>query len=461
VAKAKKIFVCRDCGTRSAGWAGRCSGCDSWASIEEATITAGGTISSLTSSADGTSSRPLAEFIGDAGVPSPTGLDEVDRVLGGGLIAGSVILLGGEPGIGKSTLTLQIAIAVASHGASVLLVAGEEAPTQIATRARRLGSVPPSVHVLDDISVEATIAAMEDLKPQVVVVDSIQTIEATDLDGNAGSVAQMKAVTERLSRSAKRLGITLILVGHITKDGSLAGPKTIEHLVDTVCTFSGERSGDLRQLRLIKNRYGPTTEVGLFEMTAAGLAGVSDPSGRFLADRRVGLPGSSVVCTFDSGRPLLAEVQALLVETAAPSPKTTTQGVDGKRLAIVAAVLTQRVGLATTRYDIFVSAAGGAKLSEPGADLGLAIAMVSSMLSCGLPPELIAIGEVGLGGEVRSVPRIDLRLQEAHRLGFRLALVPATVTEGPVGMKLQPVATVGDAVRVVTDLSKSEDMHLD
>jgi DNA repair protein RadA/Sms len=390
--------------------------------------------------------QPLEELVGSTTVPSPTGLDELDRVLGGGLTPGSVTLLGGEPGVGKSTLTLQAAAIASAGGASVLLVAGEEAPAQIASRARRIGQVPTSLAVIDDTSVDAIVGAMEHSRPFLVVVDSIQTVRVDDVDGSPGSVGQLRAATDRLVAAAKRLQTSVIMVGHVTKEGTLAGPRVIEHLVDTVLSFAGDRSGELRYLRAVKHRFGPTSEVGLFAMTPLGLGPVDDPSGRFLTDRQPGLPGSVVVPTLEGRRPVLVELQALTVDVAPNSGRVAVQGVDGRRLALVSAVLTRRVGWPIARHDVFVSSTGGATVTEPGADLGLAVALASSLTDAPTPPELVACGEIGLGGELRSVPRLELRLQEAYRLGFRAAIVPASAPEGPAGMTLYRSSTVAEAL---------------
>jgi DNA repair protein RadA/Sms len=357
-----------------------------------------------------------------------------------------VSLLGGEPGVGKSTLTLQLAVSVARQGASVLLVAGEEAPSQVAARAARLGAVPATLSVLEDTSVEAVVAALEAVRPQVAVVDSIQMVQVEGIEGRPGSVGQLKAATEALIAAAKELAVSVILVGHLTKDGSLAGPRVIEHLVDTVLSFAGDRSGQLRYLRAVKHRFGPTAEVGLFEMTAAGLGAVVDPSARFLADRQVGLAGSVVVPVLEGRRPILVEVQALTVDVSPLGGQVAVQGVDRSRLAMVRAVLARRVGCSLARHDVFVSCTGGAVVKEPGADLGLALALASSVRDRPVPPDLIACGEIGLGGELRSVPQLELRLQEAYRLGFRTAVVPASAGRAPTGMTVIRSRTVSEAV---------------
>lgn len=443
MARPRRIHVCRNCGAQHPSWTGRCSSCQEWATVEEVE----GTVGSVAATSRGTSAAvPLAQVDVQASVPSPTGVDEIDRVLGGGLMPGSVTLLGGEPGVGKSTLTLQLAMAVTASGATAVIVAGEEAPSQVAGRAARLGPVPESLLVLDDLSVEAIVGALEATQPQVAIVDSIQTVRVEEVDGTPGSVAQLKAVTDRLVTAAKRLGISIVLIGHLTKDGSLAGPRVIEHLVDTVLSFGGDRSSQLRYLRAIKHRYGPTTEVGLFDMAPAGLVAIADPSGRFLTDRQPGLPGSVVVAALEGRRPIMVEIQALTVDVAPNGGTVTVQGVDGRRLAMVSAVLARRVRHSMARHDVFVSATGGAKVIEPGGDLGLAVALASSITDRSVSPDLVVCGEIGLGGEVRSAPQLELRLQEAYRLGFRTAVVPPSAPEGPTGMRVVRATSVADAL---------------
>ncbi len=444
--RRRRSFVCRECGAQHATWTGRCTSCQAWASVEE--VDGGGGRTSVTGAMSG--AAPLASFDLDTTLPTPTGVDELDRVLGGGLTPGSVTLLGGEPGIGKSTLTLQMAMSVSRRGATTLLVAGEEAPAQVAARAGRLGDVPDSLLVVDELTVDGIVTTLEATRPQVAIIDSIQTISVERLESAPGSVAQLKAVTERLVQAAKRLGSSLVLIGHLTKEGSLAGPKVIEHLVDTVLSFGGDRSSQLRYLRSLKHRYGPTSEVGLFEMSADGLQTVDDPSERFLADRQPGLPGSVVVASLEGRRPLLVELQALAIDVSPHRGSTTVQGVDGRRLAMVGAVLDRRVGLPVGRHDLFVSATGGAKLGEPGTDLALAVAVASAIDDRPIGPEVVVCGEVGLGGEVRSVPQLDARLHEAYRLGFRTAVVPASAPAGPTGMTVSTVLTVADAVAAAT-----------
>jgi len=389
---------------------------------------------------------PLADVCADYSMPVPVGFDEVDRVLGGGLAPGSVSLLAGEPGIGKSTLMLQIALAVASTGGTVVVVAGEEASTQVAARARRLGPIPPSLLVVEDTDVDAVVACLASEKPQLVVVDSIQTLRDATLDSESGSIRQVKGVVRRLVSEAKRLGISLVLVGHVTKEGSIAGPRVLEHLVDTVLAFDGERHAGLRSLRALKHRFGPTDEVGVFEMTGDGLEAVPDPSDRYLQDRKPDLAGSVVMPTLSGRRPVMVEVQGLVAPASGHGGSLSVQGVDAKRASLVAAVLASRSGFPILQHSVFVSSAGGVTVEEPAADLAMAMALVSASLDRPLPPEVVVCGELGLGAEVRSVPQLEHRLHESYRMGFRAAIVPASTVEAPAGMSLWHVQTLAEAL---------------
>ena len=375
--------------------------------------------------------RPITEVDSREGTPVATAVPELDRVLGGGLVPGSVTLVGGEPGIGKSTLLLQVAAALARHGHPVLYVSAEESAAQVRDRAERLGAMHDGLWLLSETELPGILAALDEIGPALVVVDSIQTVIDPEIASSAGSVVQVRESAHRLVQEAKRRGVAIVLVGHVTKDGSLAGPRVLEHVVDTVISFEGDRHHALRLLRAVKHRYGPTSELGVFEMSESGLIGVADASGLFLADRCVGIPGSAVVPTLEGHRPLLVEVQALVASTNLPTPRRAAQGFDQGRLALLVAVLANRVGLAVADRDVYASVVGGVRLSEPGSDLGICLALASALGNTALAPDLIACAEVGLGGELRQVGQTTRRLAEASRLGFRRAIVPASAPDVP------------------------------
>jgi DNA repair protein RadA/Sms len=390
--------------------------------------------------------RPIGEV--DAGLvlrPVATGVSELDRVLGGGFVAGSVTLLGGEPGIGKSTLLLQL---LAGWGGRTLYVSAEESAHQVRLRADRLDAVRPDLWLLPEASLPNILAAIDELQPALVVIDSIQTVADPELASAPGSVVQVRGCANRLVQEAKRRNVTTVLVGHVTKDGGLAGPRVLEHLVDTVLSFEGERHHALRLLRASKHRFGPTNELGLFEMLDLGLFPVPDPSQLFLADRRTGIAGSAVVPAMEGQRPLLVEVQALTIATngLAP-PRRSAQGVDPSRLAMLLAVLERRARQPVATHDVYASVVGGVRLTEPGVDLGLCLAVVSALSNRPLAADLAVCGEVGLGGEVRQVSQTQRRLSEAGRLGFRAAIVPASAPESATHLRLLRVGTLTEALR--------------
>ena len=391
---------------------------------------------------------PIADVDVDRSGPRPTGLGELDRVLGGGLVAGSVTLLGGEPGIGKSTLLLQALAAMASGGDKALLVTAEESARQVRLRAERLDALVPALHLAAEGALPAILGHLAELRPDVVVVDSIQTISDPELGSVPGSVTQVRECAQRLVVAAKELGVRIVLVGHVTKDGSLAGPRVLEHVVDTVLSFEGDRHHALRLLRAVKHRFGPSEELGLFEMGERGLVGVPDASGLLLTDRRCGVPGSVVVPTMDGHRPLLVEVQALVSPSKLPQPRRSAQGLDHGRLTLLLAVLARRAGLgAFGDSDVYASAVGGVRVAEPGADLALALALVSSLTDRPLPSDLVALGEVGLGGELRQAVQMPRRLAEAARLGFRRAVVPVSAPAAPPGLTLVRAGTLVEAIQ--------------
>ena len=450
MAKIRKVYVCRACGAQFPSWTGRCGSCREWASIGEAAVNERLPARSTSAAGgQGSPARPLVDVDPDMALPFPVGFDEVDRVLGGGLTPGSATLLAGEPGIGKSTLTMQMALSVAASGAAVILVSGEEAPTQVAARAHRLGAIPASLLVVDDTSTDAVAATMAESEPQLVVVDSIQTLRSAAVDSAPGSVNQVKASAARLIDAAKGHGVSLLMIGHVTKEGSVAGPRVLEHMVDTVLTFDGDRHSELRFLRATKHRFGPTSELGIFDMTADGLAAVPDPSLRYLADRRASMAGSVVVPFLAGRRPLLAELQTLVQPVQGRPGHSSVQGFDAKRQAMVAAVMATHAGYRLASADVFVSVVGGAKLDEPGGDLGLAVALASAADGTPVPADVVVCGEIGLGGEIRSVPLLAERLHESYRLGFRTAIVPRSAPDGPTGLRLLRAESLAEALSLV------------
>jgi DNA repair protein RadA/Sms len=395
------------------------------------------------------SARPVSlDAVGASEAPrTSTGIGELDRVLGGGLVAGSLVLLGGEPGIGKSTLLLQTAEALGRTGTDVLYVCGEESPEQVALRARRLGATSPHVSLLPELDVGAVEEVVRERKPGVLVVDSIQTAFDSDLDGAPGSVGQVRACTARLMRVAKDLGVTTLLVGHVTKEGAIAGPRVLEHMVDAVLYFEGDRDHAFRIVRAVKNRFGSASEIGIFEMTETGLNGVGSPSAALLAERGGAVSGSAVMAAMEGSRPLLVEIQALVTPTYLPAPRRLATGIEVSRLLQVIAVLERRAGLAFGGQDVYVSVAGGLRIAEPAVDLPLALALASALEDALVPPDVAAFGELGLTGQVRPVSHASARIKEATRLGMTRVLGAAPISLDADGQSgLARVATVADAL---------------
>ena len=445
MAKVRTVHRCSECGADAPQWVGQCPGCEAWGTLVEELDApmAAAAISLLPPTSP---PRPIGEVDPTEHSPRPTGVPELDRVLGGGLVPGSVSLLGGEPGIGKSTLVLQAAAEVAARGGIVLYLSGEESPQQVRLRAERLGALHPNLFIAAETSLPQVVGAIDAVRPELVIVDSVQTLLDPQLASTPGSVAQVRECTQRLVREAKTRGCAVVLVGHVTKDGALAGPRVLEHMVDTVLAFDGDRHHALRLLRVVKHRFGSTQDLGLFEMTDRGLRGVPDPSGLFLADRRVGIAGSAVVPTIEGSRPLLVEVQVLAAKSILPAPRRSATGIDSGRLGLLLAVLTQRVGIELHNIDIYALAVGGVRLVEPGSDLGLGLAVVSSLTGIPLPADVVACGEVGLGGELRQVAHMPRRLAEAARIGFKRAILPFSAPETPPGIEAIRVGTLTDAV---------------
>ena len=449
MAKPKSIYACTECGGQSLKWQGQCPHCTAWntlvETISEATPSAGANRFSALA-ADGLV-QTLAEVDAVEVARAPTGVAELDRVLGGGLVEGAVVLIGGDPGIGKSTLLLQ-ALAHMSAQHKVLYVSGEESPQQIALRARRLSLDAQSVTLLAEISLEKIIATLKRERPKVAVIDSIQTVYSEALQSAPGSVAQVRECAAQLTRYAKQAGTSIIFVGHVTKEGALAGPRVLEHIVDTVLYFEGETSSSFRLVRAFKNRFGAVNELGVFAMTEKGLREVSNPSALFLSHHGQDVPGSCVMVTQEGTRPLLVEIQALLDAAHAPNPRRLTVGLEQNRLAMLLAVLHRHAGIACFDQDVFVNAVGGVRITEPAADLAVLLAIVSSLKNKPLPGKMVVFGEVGLAGEVRPVQRGQERLKEAAKLGFTRAVIPSgnQPKKSIPGMEVIHVARLEQAV---------------
>ncbi|MCW7754941.1 DNA repair protein RadA [Desulfobotulus sp. H1] len=440
----KSIFVCQACGHRAPRWMGRCPECDGWDSfLEEREVPSRGQ-KALDLQVFPMDSIPL-----DAEKRIRTGIAELDRVLGGGLVAGSLVLIGGDPGIGKSTLMLQTLAGLAGMGKEVLYVSGEESVRQIRLRSERLDAVRPGILVAAETEVERVLQLAESRKPDVLVIDSIQTMFSPELSSAPGSVSQVREATLRLMVFAKRIGIPTLLVGHVTKDGAIAGPRLLEHMVDTVLYFEGDRNHVFRILRAVKNRFGSTNEIGVFEMQEAGLREVGNPSAVFLAERPQAAAGSVVTTSMEGTRPILVELQALVTGTGAGSPRRTIAGLDSNRVALLAAVLEKKVGLNLAGHDIFMNVAGGVRVDEPAVDMGVVAALASSFLDRAVDGKTVVLGEVGLTGEVRAVSHLETRMGEALKMGFTRCLVPfssAKRIQAPDGLTLEGVKTVEDAM---------------
>ena len=442
-------YRCAECGWTTAKWVGRCGECQSWGTVEEVGVTVARTTAATSVREP---ARQIAEVDATEAAFLPTGVSELDRVLGGGLVPGAVILLAGEPGVGKSTLLLDVAAKVAGTGSTpggVLYVTGEESAAQVKLRAERIGAVAPGLYLSAETDLAQALGQVEKLEPRLLVVDSVQTLSSVEVEGSAGGVSQVREVAASIIAAAKRRNMTTLLVGHVTKDGSIAGPRLLEHLVDVVCQFEGERHSRLRLIRAVKNRYGPTDEVGCFDLGEEGISSVTDPSGLFVSRTKEPVSGTCITVTLEGRRPLLAEVQSLLAESANGQPRRATSGLDSSRVAMLLAVLQQRAGCILHKDDSYVATVGGVKLSEPATDLAVALAVASAKTRQALPQRLIAFGEVGLAGEVRPVPGINRRIQEAHRLGFTHAVVPASPNgpgEIPSGFSVREVGHVAEAL---------------
>ena len=457
MAKDKTQYTCTDCGGISAKWLGKCPSCGAWNTlIESAVETAAATknrYAGMAALAPASEVAVLSDIEAQDVARTPTGQDELDRVLGGGMVEGGVVLIGGDPGIGKSTLLLQAMDGLQRSGMSTLYVTGEESGAQVALRSRRLGLDHSQVQVLAETQLEKVLATVDKLQPAVVVMASIQTVYSDQLTSAPGSVAQVRECAAHLTRMAKSTGTAVVLVGHVTKEGALAGPRVLEHMVDTVLYFEGDTHSSYRLVRAIKNRFGAVNEIGVFAMTEKGLKGVSNPSAIFLSQHTEPVPGSCVLVTLEGTRPMLVEVQAL-VDTGGPSPRRLSVGLDRDRLAMLLAVLHRHAGVACMDQDVFVNAVGGVRISEPAADLSVLLSIQSSLRGKPLPQGFIAFGEVGLAGEVRPAPRGQERLKEAAKLGFSVAIIPkANAPKKPIeGLKVHAVERVDEAMALVREL---------
>lgn len=445
--KERSIHVCSACNYSSPKWLGRCPECGSWGTLELETTTAPIRTSVPVASLTPTSpALPISQISASKSEAVSTGIGELDRVLGTGIIPGSVVLLAGEPGVGKSTLLLEVAAGWARQGRTALYVTAEESAGQVRLRAERTGALLDSLYLASESNLDVVFGHVEQLNPSLLIVDSVQTMSAPGVEGVSGGVAQSRAVTAALTTLAKTKGIPVLLVGHVTKDGNVAGPRVLEHLVDVVLNFEGDRHSSLRMLRGIKNRFGATDEVGCFEQQSDGIHEVADPSGLFLSHREATPDGTAVTVAMDGVRPILAEVQALLVKSPAKNPRRAVTGLDATRVPMVLAVLAAKAGYHTTDKDVYVATVGGMKIGEPASDLAIALAAVSALKSVPLPPKTVAIGEVGLAGEIRRVPNLKRRLQEAARLGYTRAIVPDGDRVSAPGIKVTYASDITTAI---------------
>ncbi|MEI2811734.1 MAG: DNA repair protein RadA [Nocardioides sp.] len=450
--RARAQFRCSECGWETAKWAGRCGECQSWGSVSEV----GAPKTRAVAGPVTIPARPITEVETREHSRSSSGVAELDRVLGGGLVPGAAILLAGEPGVGKSTLLLEVAAQTARAGRTVLYVTGEESTAQVRLRAERTGALTDKLYLAAETDLGAVLTHVETVRPDLLIVDSVQTIATAEIEGAPGGVTQVREVSAALVRIAKTRDLTTLLVGHVTKDGQVAGPRVLEHLVDVVLAFEGERNSRFRMLRAGKNRFGPVDEVGCFDLDSQGISAVADPTGLFIEQHTHQTPGSCVALIMEGRRPMLAEVQALVTQTASERPRRTTSGVDANRVHLILAVLAQHCGLRLHQHDVFVATVGGARLNDPAADLAIALAIVSASLGQPLPTGLVAVGELGLAGEIRRVRELDLRLGESARLGFTLAVVPGRqgttpgrlVTHGDSGLEVTEAPGIRSALTV-------------
>lgn len=457
MAKEKTVYVCSACGYETPRWMGKCPGCNAWNTMEEQAPQAGVSQAApvkANKQRGGTGAKALRldEIPEENAARASTGIGELDRVLGGGVVEGSLMLVGGDPGIGKSTLLLQVSEHLARQGARVLYISGEESARQIKMRARRLGVAADSLLILSENAMDAAEKRWEEIQPDYMIIDSIQTMYRPDMASAPGSVSQVRECASLLMRMAKTTGCAVFLVGHVTKEGAIAGPRILEHMVDVVLYFEGDRQHDHRILRAVKNRFGSVNELGLFEMHEKGMLPVANPSEMLLSERAKNVPGSCVIPAIEGSRPMLVDVQALALQTAYGTPRRTTNGFDAGRLALLLAVLEKRAGVSLFNQDVYVNVAGGLSLSEPAADLALCAAVASSVRDVCIPGDWAVMGEVGLAGEIRAVSQCERRLSECARLGFTAAVLPrenARHLKAPEGMRVYGVETLAEALSIL------------
>lgn len=445
-------YQCTECGWTTVRWVGRCGECQAWGTVEERGAPK---VKQVKAAAPATAARRISEISTESTRRRKTSIRELDRVLGGGLVPGAVVLLAGEPGVGKSTLLLDVAAKWAGTGQTTLYISGEESASQVKLRAERTGAVHDSLFLASETDLSTVLGHVEQVGPTLLIVDSAQTIATAEVEGTPGGPSQVREVTGALVRAAKSKDMAVLIVGHVTKDGSIAGPRTMEHLVDVVLTFEGDRHSGFRMVRATKNRYGPADEVGCFEMSETGIVEVADPSGLFTTTHAEPVPGTCVTVTLEGRRPLLSEIQALVAPSPYSTPKRTTHGLDSSRIAMVLAVLERKAKLPLSERDVYVSTVGGARVTDPSVDLAAAIAVASAAVDRHYHKRLLALGEVGLAGDLRRVPGVERRLAEAARLGFELALVPTGSRDVTVkvpklpGLKVTEVSTLADALGIL------------
>lgn len=434
--KSSPTFKCSECGWTTIKWVGRCGECHAWGTVEEVGVVSARTVAAAKVAHP---AKPIAQIDGSEAAFRPSGVSELDRVLGGGLVPAAAILLAGEPGVGKSTLLLDVAAKAAQTGLRVLYLTGEESAAQVKSRAERINAIADTLYLAAETDLALALGQIQEIDPQLLILDSVQTFSSAQIDGAAGGVSQVREVAASIINAAKTRAMSTIMVGHVTKEGSVAGPRLLEHLVDVVCQFDGEKHSRLRILRALKNRYGATDEVGCFDLNEDGIESLTDPSKLFVTRTRTPVPGTCITVTLEGRRPLVAEVQTLLSRSNAPAARRATSGLDAARAQMVVAVLQARAHMDLSAMDSYIATVGGVKIAEPASDLACALALASSMNEFPLPQDFVAFGEVGLAGEVRQVPEISRRITEAQRLGFSFAMAPATP---------QPLKNIPDGIRV-------------